>query len=142
MKWIREHYVPVSYLTNFGELIYLYDRQTRSVSQSPPKKVAFQRNLYADSNDTALKLEGMMCPLEGSANTVISKIIGAESIAGLSDDDWAALYLFVAPRFARTLEYREVIIVKIGGFVYLWWHVQYIVMHHMSTHEPDGDKRA
>ena len=107
MKGIKEHYVPVFYLKNFGDQIYFYDKQTLSVNPSTPKNVAFQPNFYADSNDTALKLEEMMSPLEGNANTVISKIMNTESFAELFDDDWATLYLFVALQFARTLEYRE-----------------------------------
>lgn len=107
MKGIKEHYVPQCYLKNFGDQIYLYDKQTRKVSQSTPQNVAFQRNFYADSNDVASKLEYEMGQFEGDACAVLSDIIKAESITGLSDTDRAVLYLFVAFQFARTPEFRD-----------------------------------
>ena len=108
MKGMKEHYVPQFYLKNFGDQIYLYDKQTRKVSQSTPRDVAFQRGFYVDSgNDAASKLEGAMSQFEGSASMVISNIIRTESVAGLSDTDRATLCDFVAFQFARTPEFRD-----------------------------------
>ena len=107
MKRIRAHYVPQFYLKNFGGRIYQYDKQTGKASPSAPKIVAFQYDFYMDSsNDAALKLEGAMSQFEGDASAVISKIINAESVAVLSNDDKAKLCEFVAFQFARTPEYR------------------------------------
>ena len=108
MKGIKEHYVPQFYLKNFGDQIYLYDKKTRKVGQSTPQNVAFERNFYVDSgNDDASKLEGWMSQFEGRASALLSTIIEAESIAGVSDADMATLCDFVAFQFARTPGYRE-----------------------------------
>lgn len=106
MKRIRAHYVPQFYLKNFGDRIYQYDKETDKVNPSTPKNVAFQYGFYADSDDTAPKLEYAMSQIEGSASAVISNIIEAESVAGLSDDDMVKLCAFVAFQFSRTPEYR------------------------------------
>lgn len=107
MKGIKEHYVPQFYLKNFGDKIYLYDKQNNKVSQSTPRNVAFQRNFYANNNDAASKIEHEMSQFEGDANRVLSNIIKTESVTGLSDTDRAVLCLFVALQFARTPEFRD-----------------------------------
>ena len=95
------------YLKNFGERIYLYYKQTNKISPSTPKEVAFQRNFYAYSNDTALKLEEAMAQFEGKASTVISDIIRTESIAELSNEARATLCAFAAFQSVRTPEFRN-----------------------------------
>lgn len=107
MKGIKAHFVPVFYLKNFGDRIYLYDKQTREKHPSTPEDVAFQRNFYADSNDTTSKLEQAMAQLEGGASKVISNIIRTESVSGLSGADRAALCVFAALQFARTPEFKD-----------------------------------
>ena len=105
----KEHYVPQFYLKNFGDRIYLYDKSDRKIHPSTPKDIAFERNFYVkpDDNDAAERVEHALGQFEGVASTVISNIIRAESLAGLSRDDWSILYVFVMLQFARTPEFRN-----------------------------------
>ena len=110
MKGRREHYVPQFYLKNFGGRLHLYDKSDRKIHPHvKPKDIAFGRNFYVkpDDNDAAERVEGALGRPESVASTVISNIIRAESLAGLSRDDWGILCEFTALQFARTPEFRN-----------------------------------
>ena len=108
MGGIKAHYVPKFYLKNFGDRIYLYDKQARKSRPSAPQNVALQPDFYVDSDsDAASKLEDTMSQFEGNANTVMANIIQTESIAELSNTDKMTLCEFVAFQFSRTPEFRQ-----------------------------------
>ena len=107
MKGIKEHYVPLFYLKNFGERIYFYDKQERKTGQSAPKNICLQRNFYTDaSSGLTAELENAVSQLEGRASAVVSRMINTENPAELSDTDKATLCEFVAFQHVRTPEYR------------------------------------
>ena len=48
MNKINAHYVPQFYLKNFGNELFYYNKESKSIKKTIPKKLACGKNLYGD----------------------------------------------------------------------------------------------
>ena len=113
---VRQHTNPQFYLMNFGKRahpndkqarIYQYDKQERTTRPTTPDNTAWGDNFYTLTDADALKMENRLKDVEGKASSVIKRIIGAESLRGLSGFDLATLLGFVALQTVRTPQFRN-----------------------------------
>lgn len=107
-----QHYVPQFLLRNFGngkkDQVWVYDKATGRSFSTNAKNIASESRFYdLELDGTATTLEPMLSKLEGNAKPIIGKILDADSLAPLTDEDKATLSVFLSVQHTRTRTFRE-----------------------------------
>ena len=103
MNKINAHYVPQFYLKNFGDKLFYYDKKSKSVRKTIPKKLACDKNLYGNLDKyTVNNIEQILSKLESNYSIVLSQIIKDDKYFELSLKNRKTLCSFVALQNART----------------------------------------
>jgi Protein of unknown function (DUF4238) len=106
-----QHYVPQFLLRGFGngkkDQVWVYDKATDRSFSTNAKNIASESRFYDfELNGELVTLEPMLSRLEGGAKSVIGKILDADSVASLSDEDKATMAVFLSVQLARTKAFR------------------------------------
>lgn len=107
-----QHYVPQFLLRNFGngkkDQVWVYDKTTDRSFSTNAKNIASESRFYDFEFDgNAMTLEPMLSQLETDTKPIIEKIIKADSLAAISDEDKAMLAVFLSVQLTRTRAFRE-----------------------------------
>jgi hypothetical protein len=107
-----QHYVPQFLLRNFGngkkDQVWVYDKVTDRSFPTNAKNIASESRFYDFELDgTAITLEPMLSKLEGNAKPIIKKILEADSLVPLTDEEKAMLSAFLSIQHTRTRTFRE-----------------------------------
>ena len=105
----RHHYLPQMYLRGFanGERVWVYDREKSEYREQGVVNTAVQRDYYAVTDASGAKnrdLEGILAGIEGKAAEAIRL---ADQRAALSEEQRAALAVFVALLKVRTPNFEK-----------------------------------
>lgn len=94
-------------MRNFGKKIYFYDKTTGKTKESNPVNLALKKGFYGPTDENKSNpIETAMSALEGSANTVIKKIIDTLNYDKLAETEKIDFCSFVALQYLRTQEAR------------------------------------
>jgi hypothetical protein len=107
-----QHYVPQFLLKQFGtgkkDKISVFDKQTDRTFATNVRNVAAESRFYDFTiAGRSESIEPGLSEMEGLAKRVIDKILSADSLNVLSDEDRGVLSLFCAVQLARTKGFRE-----------------------------------
>ena len=107
-----QHYVPQFLLRNFGsgkkDRICVFDKLTGEVFITRARNVAAESRFYDFAFEgEAFTIEPSLQKLEDFAKPIIERLLKADDLGVLSDDDRAALSIFLAIQFTRTRWHRE-----------------------------------
>ena len=101
----RQHVVPVTYLRKFcflgdyGEVLYSFNKQTKEIDCTQPKKIGRINEFYETVEETQT-LEEVFCKFEGQYNILFEKIKGG--INKLSREDKETIAKFTSLQFLRS----------------------------------------
>ena len=110
-----QHYVPQFLLKNFGKgkknLVFVYDKKGNKEYKTNIKNIASETKFYdfktiLDGVEVIGSIEEKLAEIEGNANTALKKILDADSISVISDEEKMDLSLFLAAQVARTKNSR------------------------------------
>ncbi|BDP34865.1 TPA: DUF4238 domain-containing protein [Vibrio parahaemolyticus] len=108
----KHHYVPQFILKKFAQgkkkRIYVFDKRKLRFFASHVRDTGHENNFYQDDHlgygsSTELKLSS----LESSCAPILDKIVQAESISDISNEEHQLICLFVAVQIIRTNHTRE-----------------------------------
>jgi hypothetical protein len=107
-----QHYVPQFLLKHFGtgkkDKISVFDKRTDRTFTTNVRNVAAESRFYDFTvADRSVSIEPGLSEMEGLAKRVIDKILTADSLSVLSDEDRGVLSVFCAVQFTRTKGFRE-----------------------------------
>lgn len=107
-----QHYVPQFLLRNFGngkkDQLWVYDKATGRSFLTNAKNIASESRFYDFELDgEAVTLEPMLSQLEGDAKPIFDRILEADSLAPLDDEDKAMVAIFLSVQLTRTRAFRE-----------------------------------
>lgn len=107
-----QHYVPKFLLRHFGtgkkDKIFVFDKHTGRIFTTNVKNIAAESRFYD------FKLEGKdfsiekgLARVEGLAKPIFKSILETDSLAHMTDQERAALCIFLSMQFTRSKWYRE-----------------------------------
>lgn len=107
-----QHYVPQFLLRNFDngkeDQVWVYDKLSNRIFPSNTKNIASENRFYNfEYEGQSCSIEPWLSELEGDAGLVIDKILTADSLTDLSDEDRRILSEFLAVQLTRTKNFRE-----------------------------------
>jgi hypothetical protein len=108
-----QHYVPKFLLKNFAstgnEQLFVFDKKEERAFRANIRKVAAENGLYdLELPDGKVSAEPMLSKLEGDASRAIEKLLKAQNIRALSEDDRIVIGLFVAVQMLRVTHLIDV----------------------------------
>lgn len=103
----KQHYVPQFILKNFRagkkKRVHVFDKLRGIAYSSSVHDAACEGGYYnIDIDGEGYTLENKLSSLEGSASSVVKKIIDHETLAGLGAKELSFFHLFCAVQFLRT----------------------------------------
>lgn len=105
------HYVPQFLLRNFAnadEQLWAFDKQTDKIFQTHISNIACERDFYSVAIDEYVAtLEPGLSQLEGVASLAVSHILATRSLSSLTEEQHAALAVFIAAQIFRTPSMRN-----------------------------------
>ncbi len=121
----NQHYVPQFLLRGFTvagtESVWVYDKQTGRIFRSSIRNVAAERGFYDYSVDGESRtLEPFFSRMEADVARVVQKLLQYQRLSRLSNDERAAMSLFVAAQTLRVKNLREKLrslSTSLGGFL-------------------------
>ena len=103
MNKINAHYVPQFYLKNFGNELFYYNKESKSIKKTIPKKLACGKNLYGDLDKyTVNNIEQILSKSESNYSIVLSQILKDDKHLELLLENKKTLCSFVALQHVRT----------------------------------------
>ena len=109
-----QHYVPRVLLRGFvrypqaKEQVFVYDKHEDRSFRTNITNIAAERNFYDfDVDDNQVDVEGILSELESNTKSAFEKLIEAESLAALDDEQKSWLSVFLATQQLRTRHIRE-----------------------------------
>jgi hypothetical protein len=107
-----QHYVPQFLLRNFGrgkkDQLWVFDKTTGRSFFTNAKNVASESRFYDFEVDAeTISLEPILTKVESDAKRVIEKILDADSLGTLSQEERGQLSVFCSIQMARTRNFRE-----------------------------------
>jgi hypothetical protein len=107
-----QHYVPQFLLRNFGngkkDQLYVFDKQMARNFRTNAKNVASESRFYDfDLNGESLTLEPFLSELEGKTKQLFQRVLEADNLSVLSNEDRSQLSVFLSIQFTRTKCFRE-----------------------------------
>lgn len=106
-----QHYVPQFLLRNFGngkkDQVWVYDKITSRSFLTNAKNIASESRFYDfQFEGQSMSLEPILSKIESNAKPIINKIIKADSLTAVNDEDKATLAVFFSVQFTRTKAFR------------------------------------
>lgn len=136
----NQHWVPKLLLKNFADSgrVYCLDIHSDEVTKPPPKHAASERGFNDFEIDGKLvSFEGKLQKIETKAAPVLKRVIGAQSLAGLSPIDRQHVARFVAAQSFRTKAFYEGLAdkqprEKFGATFKYMWHSLFVTAHEIA----------
>lgn len=107
----KQHYVPRFILNRFSytpntrsKRIYIYDKWDEKGYENSTKNVGCKNSLY---NTDDASLEPALQALDGKTSNVIDKILKAESLSILNQEDHIQLTMFICVQMFRTIKQKD-----------------------------------
>ncbi len=111
-----QHYVPQLLLRGFlrepqaKKQVFVYDKHEDRSFPTNITNIAAERGFYDfDVDDIQVDIEGILSELVSNTKSAFEKLIEAESLAALDDEQKSWLSVFLATQQLRTRPFREVI---------------------------------
>jgi len=102
----KQHYIPQFYLKNFsddGNQINVYHLESEKSFLSPIKSTCQSKYFYGKDGE----FEKVLSDIEGYQAEVIKKIVEAQSVTGLSKQEFFTLLTFFTLQFTRTKDAKK-----------------------------------
>src|ERR1700686_2163819 len=136
----NQHWVPKLLLKNFADAgrVYCLDIHSDEVTKPPPKYAASERGFNDFEIDgKPVSFEGKLEKIETKAAPVLKRIIGAQSLAGLSPIARQHVARFVAAQSFRTKAFYEALADKplreeFGATFKYMWHSLFVTAHEIA----------
>ncbi|MGY5147894.1 MAG: DUF4238 domain-containing protein [Candidatus Nitrosopumilus sp. bin_7KS] len=117
MKGIKSHFVPQTYLKNFGERFFQYDKQRGKINEATPKTVAHKSDFYGPEIEGKHPLETAFSQIEGKINFALKELMEKHIVSKKEDEYFKELCEFIALQYIRTDEKRQQI-GEMGNFAF------------------------
>lgn len=104
---LRQHFVPKSYLKNFGDLIYCYDKKLGKKFRSTPTNIAVKPDFYGGEYEELPSLETEFSKMESFHSRSIKKLIQKKNYYDLSYIEKIGICEFFGFQYLRTEQSRQ-----------------------------------